>query len=245
MDSEAQESKTVNPAGGRNHIWVSAATTNQNTVPISGTMGANSGKEQVNMKRMTTDNPQLNIERLLNTARAENNQAVLHLGDEVITLAEYVAKCAKETGCDVTLESVMDGDNCCECDCPVAILNILGIQAAENNARLKMIEKILGNDYDLDRLRELVQADREGRCVVLPCHIGDPVFMGMGRSKITGYEEDICDGFYIGRDGVLQVKSQCLKGNHGTYGVIGQSAELTSEAAKAALEKMKEREKDG
>lgn len=27
---------------------------------------------------------------------------------------------------------------------------------------------VLGNDYDLDRLRELVQADREGRCMVLP-----------------------------------------------------------------------------
>lgn len=29
------------------------------------------------------------------------------------------------------------------------------------------LEEIIG-DYDLDRLRELVQADREGRCVVLP-----------------------------------------------------------------------------
>lgn len=119
------------------------------------------------MKRMTTDNPQLNIERLLNMARAENNQAVLHLGDEVITLAEYVAKCAKEYGCDVTPESVMDGDNCVECGCPVAILNILGIQAAENNARLKMIEKILGNVYDLDRLKELIEADREGRYIIM------------------------------------------------------------------------------
>ena len=27
----------------------------------------------------------------------------------------------------------------------------------------------------LDRLRELVQVDQEGRCVVLPCAIGDPV----------------------------------------------------------------------
>ena len=110
------------------------------------------------------------------------------------------------------------------------------------DAIAELIEDIIGNDYDLDRLKQLIEADRDGRCVVLPCHIGDPVFMGMGRSKITGYEEDICDGFYIGRDGVLQVKSQCYKGNHGTYGVIGQSAELTSEAAKAALEKMKERE---
>ena len=34
--------------------------------------------------------------------------------------------------------------------------------------RLKLIEDILGNDYDLDRLRELVQADREGRCFITP-----------------------------------------------------------------------------
>lgn len=87
----------------------------------------------------------------------------------------------------------------------------------------------------IDRLRELASADREGRCVVLPCHIGDPVFMGTGRNKITGYEEDVCDGFYVGRDGVLQVKAQNHKGNHGTYGVIGRTAELTREAAEAAL----------
>lgn len=34
--------------------------------------------------------------------------------------------------------------------------------------RLAAIEDILGDEYDLDRLRELVQADREGRCVVIP-----------------------------------------------------------------------------
>ena len=41
--------------------------------------------------------------------------------------------------------------------------------------RLGEIEDILGDDYDLDRLRELVQADRDGRCVVLPDrkHTGD------------------------------------------------------------------------
>ena len=33
--------------------------------------------------------------------------------------------------------------------------------------RLGTIEDILGDDYDLDRLRNLVQADRDGRCVVL------------------------------------------------------------------------------
>ena len=33
--------------------------------------------------------------------------------------------------------------------------------------RLGRIEDILGEEYDLDRLRELVDADRDGRCVVL------------------------------------------------------------------------------
>ena len=33
--------------------------------------------------------------------------------------------------------------------------------------RLAAIEDILGDEYDLDRLHELVQADREGRCVVI------------------------------------------------------------------------------
>ena len=32
--------------------------------------------------------------------------------------------------------------------------------------RLKKIEDILGDDYDLDRLRELVEADQEKRCVI-------------------------------------------------------------------------------
>lgn len=39
------------------------------------------------------------------------------------------------------------------------------IQAAIE--RLAEIEDIIGDDYDLDRLRELVEADRDGRCVVL------------------------------------------------------------------------------
>lgn len=34
--------------------------------------------------------------------------------------------------------------------------------------RLKKIEDILGDEYDLDELREMVQAKRDGRCVVLP-----------------------------------------------------------------------------
>ena len=43
--------------------------------------------------------------------------------------------------------------------------------------RLKSIEDILGGDYNLDRFRELVQADREGRCVVTELALGDEVWV--------------------------------------------------------------------
>lgn len=42
--------------------------------------------------------------------------------------------------------------------------------------RLADIEDILGDDYDLDRLRELIEADRDRRCVVLWCSPGDRLY---------------------------------------------------------------------
>ena len=45
--------------------------------------------------------------------------------------------------------------------------------------RLASIEDILGDEYDLDELREMAQAKREGRCVVLPCKIDDDVYINL------------------------------------------------------------------
>ena len=45
-------------------------------------------------------------------------------------------------------------------------MSIFDIEEAIDH--LVAIEDILGDEYDLNRLRELAQADREGRCVVLP-----------------------------------------------------------------------------
>ena len=42
----------------------------------------------------------------------------------------------------------------------------LGQWKNEALIRLSKIEDILGDEYDLDRLKELVQADREGKCVL-------------------------------------------------------------------------------
>lgn len=50
--------------------------------------------------------------------------------------------------------------------------------------RLKKIEDILGADYDLDRLRELVEADRGGRCYITSVKIGDRIFVPDKEGKI-------------------------------------------------------------
>lgn len=42
-------------------------------------------------------------------------------------------------------------------------INVLGIQAAEQRERLLKIEDILGEEYDLEYLRELIKADKEKR----------------------------------------------------------------------------------
>ena len=42
--------------------------------------------------------------------------------------------------------------------------------------RLAAIEDILGEEYDLERVRELVEADRDGRCIISPCKTGDTVY---------------------------------------------------------------------
>ena len=42
--------------------------------------------------------------------------------------------------------------------------------------RLAAIEDILGDEYDLDRLRELVEADREQRCFVFRFGFGSTVY---------------------------------------------------------------------
>lgn len=49
-------------------------------------------------------------------------------------------------------------------------------------SRILEIEDILGDTYDLDRLRELVQADQGGRCVVLPVKPGSVVRCVNGES---------------------------------------------------------------
>lgn len=67
--------------------------------------------------------------------------------------------------------------------------------------RLAAVEDILGDTYDLDRLRELVQADRDGRCKILPVNIGDTIYYIGGINGKLIYEASV-EEIYIG-DGTI------------------------------------------
>lgn len=94
---------------------------------------------------------------------------------------------------------------------------------------------------DLDRLRELVEADRDGRCVVLPCKVGDIVYTNM---SIRGDKYKMADRPYpvkVVFVGMGDGKSYFhVKYDNGRcfpfdFDQIGKTVFLTREAAAAAL----------
>ena len=107
--------------------------------------------------------------------------------------------------------------------------------------RLGAIEDILGDDYDLDRLRELVEADRDGRCVVLPCKVGDTIY-----KLFLGYS------IKLEVERIVRWSNGCWKVNAHTdrkytdgkgfeidFSDFGKTVFLTREAAEAALKQNK------
>lgn len=129
------------------------------------------------MKRLTHEKPQDNFGIMMNYVFANDGWAhICHDGEnEDVPLTEWAkAQCIKR-GCDelpgedpkeideTLCDCLMDGEGC-----PVALAYCFGCQATHLRSRLKAIEDILGEDYDLDLLRELAQAEKTGRLVVLP-----------------------------------------------------------------------------
>lgn len=110
--------------------------------------------------------------------------------------------------------------------------------------RLADIEDILGDDYDLDRLRELIQSDRYGRCVVLPCKVGDTVWMIVRRETChverwvvyQVYKKD-GGGWYFKLKNNMLSKSRPNEFEVCTRAIcrFGKTVFLTREAAEAAL----------
>jgi hypothetical protein len=101
--------------------------------------------------------------------------------------------------------------------------------------RLKEIEDIISDDeseeYDLDRLRELAQADREGRCVVLPAKPDQIIYQWRKGDDCPSVSR--LDGVQISGDGEITYPIWC---GHLTPGDFGKTVFLTREEAEAALE---------
>ena len=94
--------------------------------------------------------------------------------------------------------------------------------------RLAAIEDILGDEYDLGRLRELAEAEREGRCVVLPCKIGDTLYriQRFKRGKNWKKEAEFIRTVELNRNNFWRIVID---------GELGETVFLTRAEAEAAL----------
>lgn len=103
--------------------------------------------------------------------------------------------------------------------------------------RLLEIEDILGDDYDLDRLRELVEADRDGRCIVLPCKVGDTIYkLFCGDIVELEVERIVCwSNGYWKMNAHTEYSRADWKGFEIDFSDFGKTVFLTREAAEAAL----------
>ena len=140
--------------------------------------------------------------------------------------------------------------------------------------RLGVIEDILGDEYDLDRLRELVEAckglepseiaesklliatrkdpeklarmaelveaDRDGRCVVLPCKLHDKVFF-IENGCVKETEVYAFHNWTSGRWNISTRTNRMFdywKGYEIDFSGIGKTVFLTREAAEAELKRL-------
>lgn len=130
------------------------------------------------MDRLTKINPDDNFFTAMNFAFAEGKKVILrHTGEEEnAELCTFISQQAKKHGCEITAEEV-EGGFCFECmECPMAVMLTVATQAAELRHRLMLIEDILGDKYDQDDLRQLMDAKRKGQLYVIPCKPGDTVY---------------------------------------------------------------------
>ena len=107
-------------------------------------------------------------------------------------------------------------------DCPHGICS-----QRQTWERLKLLEDVLGDNYDLDRLRELVQADWEGRCVVLKFAPG---------SKVYRVWFNPSNGKLFVTEHIMKSKEMCLEAE------LWNDAYKTREEAEKALEEMEKNE---
>ena len=121
--------------------------------------------------------------------------------------------------------------------CPdFALPKIAGLIIQQTVDRLAAIEDILGDEYDLGKLMELVQAKRKGRCIVLPCKKGDTVWRIVHDAAPHITKDRCTDIKYENRDIWVHLIGDRVMGGWN----FGKLLFLTCEEAEAAR-----REQDG
>lgn len=100
----------------------------------------------------------------------------------------------------------------------------------------------LFNGVDVDRMKELTKADKDGRLVVLPCKVGDRLYEVTGRKTISVYRVKAIRvellGLFIEWDIVEGFVWQSLSGINAEE--IGKTVFLTREEVEKELEAMKD-----
>ena len=133
------------------------------------------------MKRLTTDDTK-SILYGLNLIFVKDGEVWIRGGGPKpdypdCTLVDYIARVAETHHLDIVSRDAESlGDEMYDClqygteelEGVVALLHMAAVQAAEMRDRLAAIEDILGDSYDLDKLRELADAVRAKRCFALP-----------------------------------------------------------------------------
>ena len=110
--------------------------------------------------------------------------------------------------------------------------------------RLKAYEDIAELCGGFDRLRELAEADKDGRVVVLPCKVGDTVYMIEHIFDIdNGVCDEICARKVIGHGGnnlnqLWLVGSGGICNAHIFVSEFGKTVFLTREEAERAIQEM-------
>ena len=106
--------------------------------------------------------------------------------------------------------------------------------AKKRALRASQIESILGDDYDLDRLRELVEADRDWQCGIPPVKMHQTIYRVFDGKII---EETVCNAIW----GPFMARPRWkiwVMGSGLPYywnDCIGKTVFITRESAKAAL----------
>ena len=114
---------------------------------------------------------------------------------------------------------------------------LVGVQEQKAFDRLAQIEDVLGDNYNLDWLQRLVEADKDGRCFVSDLKLGDTVYYipKFNNNPYCGIQAGHVQAISFTRAG-QRIKIREYHPHNQDF-MLGKSAFITYEDAKVVLSK--------